>query len=180
MKRTVILLVGLATILSLLAAVAFAEGDEAAEKKEEVKHEYIGAKKCKICHKDEYTSWLETAHAKAWESLKPEEQANPECAGCHSTGVSSKDELLTGVQCEVCHGPGSDYKKKSVMEDREKAMAAGLIIPDSTLCVSCHNEKSPTFKGFDFQKYISDPKGIHVMPTSEEAKPEAKEAEKEG
>jgi hypothetical protein len=113
---------------------------------------YIGADKCgKMCHKIEYTSWLTTKHAKAFESLKPADQAKAECVGCHVTG-GSKD--LPGVQCEACHGAGSDYKAISVMKDKAKAKAAGLIIPDEKACVTCHNKKSPNFKGFNFAEAV--------------------------
>ena len=36
------------------------------------------------------------------------------------------------------------------MKNRELAMTKGLIIPDEALCKTCHNEKSPTFKGFNY------------------------------
>ena len=106
----------------------------------------IGADKCgKMCHKVQYNSWLETEHAKAMESLKPEEQEKEDCLSCHRMA-----EGLDGVQCESCHGPGSEYKSMSVMKDPEKAKAAGLKAPDEALCKTCHNPKSPTYKEFDF------------------------------
>ncbi len=178
-KRITYLLISGLITLTLLAAVALAEGEAAPEKKEEVTHDFVGAKKCKICHKEEFASWEQTSHAKAWTVLKPEEQKNEECIGCHSTGTTAKDVFLEGVQCEACHGAGADYKKKKIMKDTEKAMAAGLVIPDSTLCLTCHNDKSPNFEGFDFKKYMANPKGMHVIPTAEEAKPEAATEKKE-
>ena len=63
-------------------------------------HAYVGPEKCKMCHKVEYTSWSATKHAKAWDSLKPADQANAKCNGCHSTNLPT----LTGVSCEACHG----------------------------------------------------------------------------
>lgn len=66
----------------------------------------------------------------------------------------AKFDMKDGVQCEACHGPGSDYKTMSVMKDKEKAVAAGLVLGDEKLCKTCHNEESPTFdkeKGFDYQ-----------------------------
>ena len=36
-----------------------------------------------------------------------------------------------------------------------KGVDYGLKDPDKKNCVSCHNEKSPTFKGFDFEKYVA-------------------------
>ena len=50
------------------------------------------------------------------------------------------------------------------MEDRQKSIEAGLLIPDKNLCVKCHNDQSPTWKadryaladgtkvGFDFEQ----------------------------
>ncbi len=49
--------------------------------------------------------------------------------------------------------PAPTYKAKKVMEDPEAARAAGLVM-DATAeaCSQCHNDESPTFRGFDFQK----------------------------
>jgi hypothetical protein len=159
-----------AVIAFVFSAVAISD-----ETKEEKKpeHDYIGVKKCKICHKKDgtYDSWLATKHATAWDSLSAEEQKNSALEQYYTTGTTAKGELLTGIQCEACHGPGSDYKKKSIMEDREKAVAAGLIIPDSTTCMNCHNEDAPEAlaaiaKPFDFEKMAT--KGIHVLKTATE------------
>jgi hypothetical protein len=109
---------------------------------------YLGADKCgRLCHKVEYTSWLKTKHAKAFDSLKPEDKAKQECVQCHITGGKTD---LPGVQCEACHGPGSEYAKLGIMKVRDKAVAAGLVLPTEKNCVTCHNKKSPTFKGFNF------------------------------
>lgn len=72
----------------------------------------IGAAKCGMCHKLQYASWSETAHAKR----KPP------------------------LACESCHGAGSEYKSLAVMKDAEKAKAAGLVLPTATFCVTCHRE----------------------------------------
>ncbi len=58
MKRTVIVLAA-AVVVAASAAVLTA-GD----------HTYVGAAKCKMCHKVEYNSWMETTHAKATEAAK--------------------------------------------------------------------------------------------------------------
>lgn len=100
-------------------------------------HAYVGADKCKMCHKVQYTSWEETTHAKALEQAKA--SADPafeaRCLDCHAT---NSDEALPGVQCEACHGPGSDYKKMSIMKDREQAVANGLVVPTQETCDGCH------------------------------------------
>jgi hypothetical protein len=88
-----------------------------------------------------------------------------ECLKCHVTEYGVDASLLDakyvanmGVQCESCHGAGSDYKKMSIMKDRAKAIENGLhdiSASDGTaekLCVTCHNEESPTFEAFNFDE----------------------------
>jgi hypothetical protein len=125
--------------------------------------EFVGQAKCKMCHANEHKAWAASKHANAFNVLKPEDQAKPECLSCHTTGqgkTAAAGADLKGVQCEACHGAGSAYKATSIMSkskyaaDKDAAhaaaMAAGLVVPDEATCKSCHNEKSPTFKGFDF------------------------------
>jgi len=136
-------------------------------------HTYVGVKQCKMCHKKDgiFESWSASKHATAWDSLSAENQKNEVYKPFYTTGV--KDTvLLTGVQCEACHGAGSDYKKKSVMENKEAAIAAGLVIPDAKVCAKCHNEKAPgklaeTAKDFDFAKMKE--KGVHAKAVKAEA-----------
>lgn len=140
-------------------------------------HEFAGAQKCSICHKkpeqgEQFRIWQESKHAKAFETLGTPEakkfaaergvedpQTSGKCLKCHSTAYGFSEEKVTsaiaveeGVSCESCHGAGKDYMKKSVMEDVEAAQAAGLIIPDESTCLKCHNQESPTFKPFDFNE----------------------------
>ncbi len=113
---------------------------------------YIGADKCKMCHKIQHTSWLETKHAKATESAKAAKDRKFEaaCLTCHAT---NKDEAMAGVQCEACHGAGSDYKSIQVMKDKAKAVAAGLVIPTQATCDGCHDGKDH-HKNIKFDKEI--------------------------
>jgi hypothetical protein len=168
---------------------------------------YVGASKCKTCHKKElignqYGAWQDGAHAKAFELLKGEKAVqvaaekgisgppheSAECLQCHATAqgldasqVAAKPlKVEDGVQCESCHGPGSDYKKKKVMADHAASVAAGMWEPDKdeTICTACHNEKSPTWdaaKGFDFEERKE--KIAHAIPA--EVKGRYAEAEKE-
>lgn len=147
-------------------------GAEEAKEAKEVKHEFIGAKKCSMCHKKSgiAESWKASKHATAWDDLSAEEQKNEALLPYYTTGTDKKGTLLTGIQCEACHGAGSDYKTKKVMQDQEAAIAAGMVIADEKTCMKCHNEKAPTkalaatAKGFDFKKMMA--KGVHVMPTA--------------
>lgn len=142
-------------------------------------HQYVGAKKCKMCHNSEkggaqFTHWSESKHAKAFETLAGEDakkiakekgiadpQKAAECLSCHQTGYGEPADhfaasyLATdGVTCESCHGAGSHYIKMKTMQGiRDKTLKAedyGLVMPTKERCVQCHNEKSPSFKAFDF------------------------------
>jgi len=155
---------------------------------------YVGNSKCKMCHKGEakgfvWENWLETKHAKSMESLNAEkgETKDPKCLKCHVTGfgaetgynVETPNEDLANIGCEACHGPGSEYKSLTIMKEREKAVAAGLIIPNEATCKICHNEESPTYKGFDYTTAL--PLGTHmkVETPTETPKPTEKPAEEE-
>ena len=153
-------------------------------------HKYVGVQMCAPCHKTEkqgkqYDIWKGSKHAEAFHALetpsadsiarakglKTAAKESPECLRCHVTGyaveaksVATAIKPTDGVQCETCHGPGSNYKSLSVMKDRQKAIAAGLTIfkDDPKLCTKCHNAESPTFKGFKYDEYWSKIK--HPLP----------------
>ena len=171
-------------------AIALAVGAQAQEKKAD--YQYVGVKKCSMCHKseakgDQFGKWKASPHAKALETLASDEavaiakekglktapQESPECLSCHVTGHGKPEEAFAatfvkedGVGCESCHGPGSAYMAMKVMKDPEAAKAAGLTTIDEKTCTACHNEESPTFKGFDFEKYVA--KVAHPNPKSAE------------
>jgi predicted CXXCH cytochrome family protein len=88
---------------------------------------YSGVSSCQGCHSstsiggDQYPRWLQTGHAKAYDSLAFI-QNNPVCLPCHTTGWDTLlanggfDDYFTAgdqagkdktknVQCEACHGP---------------------------------------------------------------------------
>ncbi len=153
--------------------VSFAEEAKEAKEEKKAEHSFVGFKTCKMCHNKEvkfYDSWLATKHATAWDNLSDADKAKDEFKKYYTTGIDAKGNLLGGVQCEACHGAGKDYKKKTIMKDREQAVANGLMIPDENTCKSCHNEKATpalaaTAKDFDFAKMKE--KGTHVFPVPE-------------
>lgn len=137
-------------------------------------HAYIGVKRCSMCHKGEakgmiFEKWSEGPHAKAYTALAGEAamqvytdlskegnpQEDPECLKCHVAGygeaaeVTAKVVMDEGVTCEACHGAGGDYWKKTIMEDREAAIANGMNADPKAQCTKCHNEESPTYKPFN-------------------------------
>jgi hypothetical protein len=113
-------------------------------------------------------------------------QEADQCLKCHVTAhgkpaaafdakFRAKDKsdshLVDGVGCEACHGPGSEYKSNKVMKaittGETDGATVGLWAPDEALCVSCHNEESPTYKGFDFAEYSA--KIAHPIPADYKA-----------
>lgn len=120
---------------------------------------YVGKSACALCHNggvggDEFAAWSASAHAGAWGSLEEIGQDdNASCAGCHSVGSyglnadgalnnGGYDELavdrLRGVQCENCHGAGSEHP--------DVDFASVETTKDAALCGDCHNgTHHPTF-----------------------------------
>jgi len=164
-RRLLIILIAVSAVA--IFAVSVIAADTAKVTGEKAKHEYVGVKSCKICHTKDgvHPSWLETKHAKAWDNLKPEQQKDAKCVTCHSTGTTATGELLTGVQCEACHGPGSAYKAMSIMKDKKVAMENGLLIPDEKTCLKCHNENvPPEFRSKEKWDYARMKTiGVHAM-----------------
>lgn len=130
--------------------------------------EYVGVAKCKACHKAQFDIWEKSPHAGAFAKLSAEDQKKDECLACHTTGMggtAAADADLNSVGCEACHGPGSLYRKVTIMSkskyktdpegQRKLAIEAGLVIPDESTCTKCHNEKSPNFKGFNHEEYLA-------------------------
>ena len=123
--------------------------------------QYVGSKKCRMCHMEIYKSWEATKHSKAGDVLAAPGKDSADCIVCHTTGVKPDGKLIPGVGCEVCHGPGSEYRKMRVMKNFEAALQHGLVLPDSTDCIKCHNATRPAFKGFDYDKART--KGVHLI-----------------
>ncbi len=147
----------------------------------QTKHKYVGVNTCVgACHNkteqgDQLRIWKESAHSNSFLNLQTEAADSiarsrgfttaaaetPQCVKCHVLGTDLDESLLLGsfdksqgVQCESCHGPGSEYKKLSVMKDKDKAMANGLILHSEKekFCIQCHNEESPTYFEFDYEQ----------------------------
>ncbi len=167
-------------IILFVGMVAAQEAAKPAEAAPASKHAFVGADKCKMCHTkgDLFASWAASKHATAYDKLAPEEQKKPENQKYYTTGALADGKVLTGVQCEACHGAGADYKTMAIMKDPAKAKEAGLMMPDAKTCQGCHNDKAPAAlaavaKDFDFAKAVA--KGVHAMPKKAETKEAAPE-----
>ena len=109
--------------------------------------EYVGSKKCKLCHLKETKTWKATKHANNFEVLEGEERSNPDCVKCHTTGygkpggfVSEEDTPnLTSTGCEACHGAGSEHAAAAKKAGSSKDWDKMIDKTPKNACISCHN-----------------------------------------
>ncbi len=133
---------------------------------------YVGAAKCKICHRTEkqgqqYPLWEARKHSKSFQAFSTDQAKeiaqgagvdnpaeSPKCLTCHGPLFEKAPELKQeGVTCEVCHGPGSAYKKLNIMKEPAEAVKNGLKLYASAdaikaHCLTCHENAHG--KSFDF------------------------------
>ena len=114
---------------------------------------FLGEKSCLPCHKKHYQHWLNTAHARAYQTLIAKNKTtDPLCLACHTTGYGAPlfpKGPLENVQCEACHGPGEGHS------DRERRFPP--VTQDQ--CLNCHNPaNSPNFNFATYLEKIRHPK----------------------
>ncbi len=111
---------------------------------------FLGAEVCGRCHTSEMAQWKTTSHARAWETLVDNKvDARPDCIPCHVVGYqqaggwkTADDAAKLGdVQCENCHGMGTEHDSYPTQARRITAET----------CMTCHN--STTSPSFDFAIY---------------------------
>jgi len=143
---------------------------------------FVSVKGC-TCHQSEISDWERSKHARAFELLEPGKRIsakkkaglNPDkdytkntmCQKCHTTGYKEEGGFqdltstpnMTGIQCEVCHGAGSEFrnlhKEKTTKFTREEAKALGQTFGslDASVCKKCHEHKDTPFQPEIDQKY---------------------------
>jgi len=101
---------------------------------------YVGASTCTACHPDNHTSWMATIHSTAFQTLIDDGAGdNVLCYPCHSAGYGKASGFvdldmtpqLANVQCENCHGPGSNH----VVDPGGEPLAIHF---ESAPCGDCH------------------------------------------
>ena len=150
-------------------------------------NEYVGAARCKMCHSGEakgnvYQIWEKSKHHQAWVTLGEAEakkigaekkiadpQTDKACEPCHVTAydapkaeVGKKFDIKMGVQCETCHGAGGNHVKARLADEGPVKPDEIVHVPSATVCEGCHNNKSPTFKAFNYVEFVK--KIEHVDP----------------
>ncbi len=109
---------------------------------------------CVQCHQETTFGWRLTAHADALTTIQESEHAASYCYPCHTTGWDTSDSLLGAddawaaassdtlmyrdVQCEVCHGPGSQHNNAYVDSPTDVLQPVDSELWDAELCGKCH------------------------------------------
>jgi cytochrome c peroxidase len=184
----------LTLVTAFLGGAWLLAGAQEAKKEGKETYTLVGVKNCKMCHNKEatgaqFTKWSEGPHAKAFATLASEAavakakelglgnpQEEEKCLKCHVTAFAVRGDLENqkvtmeeSVSCESCHGPGSGYKTKKVMEDITAGTvdpaSVGLWKPDEKVCVTCHNPENPFHKEFKFAEFAK--KIAHPIPKAE-------------
>ena len=118
---------------------------------------FIGAKQCSACHFDQYLTWRQTKHAKAFDIMPAKYKSDASCLKCHTTGHGEKTGYqgpktpdLVGTSCEACHGPGSKHAeiakgfgtKKLSKEEQDYVRSTTHKIMPGNACATCHVAQS--------------------------------------
>ena len=138
---------------------------------------------CAQCHKVEAQFWEATHHANAYATLvNVRKQFSLDCVRCHVTGwqqpggVCRIDKTAVGgsglgghgvgrqdVQCEACHGAGSEHS-----EDPGDGNIANKV--PAAVCIRCHETaNSPRFDYAKYLPYVIGPG--HGAPLAKGEKP---------
>lgn len=114
---------------------------------------YVGPRQCKACHETAYTTWQESRHAKAWQSLADRRRdGNPDCISCHVLDFGAGDGFRgigvspakVNVQCESCHTRAREHVRARRAEMDPKIGRKPPVLQKS--CESCHDcDHSPEF-----------------------------------
>ncbi len=136
------------------------------------KYRYTGNAKCRLCHREFFVGRKKDPHVHSYEHLVATGyQEEKRCLGCHTTGFGvetgfisfSQTPKLVGVQCEGCHGPGSEHVrlhaddatpfaipritpatgKKKGKQKIKGGFLAGKNRPKmiKRMCLSCHTKR---------------------------------------
>lgn len=120
---------------------------------------FVGSEKCKECHENEYSHFINHAKkASSYDSIKVmrsklTDKEFQSCFECHTTGYGKpggfiseeKTPQLKNAGCEVCHGQGSLHIESQSPDDIKK----DISIED---CNHCHSKDR--IEAFDFKPLL--------------------------
>ena len=119
--------------------------------------DFVGVNACKSCHFEQHEQWKTTSHASAFNTLlDARRHYQPECVVCHVTGMGHASGYMMGdlkhslvnVQCEMCHGPGSNHIKNP-------GNVRMIRTPKERLCTTCHDAEHSDFDVVSYYPRVS-------------------------
>ncbi len=114
---------------------------------------YLGGETCRKCHVAQYDHWTHTPHAGAWtrwiqqgnsEKLDELQRRVTGFGSAGGFGPEGRRVDLRNVQCEACHGPGSEH-----------ARGSGARPVNEATCRKCHTAQwSPHWRFKDAMRLV--------------------------
>jgi hypothetical protein len=117
---------------------------------------YQSSETCEPCHKAVYKEFLESKHAKAWQTLVDAGRVeDTECWYCHSMGYGRKSGFkdlkqtpeLANVSCQACHLVTHDHNDRNIKDDLDYSR-------NQRTCEQCHT--AVTSPDFNFWERIEE------------------------
>ncbi len=133
----------------------------------EAERTYVGTVKCAACHFQQYKTWKESPHGKAFDILPAKYKNDADCLQCHTTGYGRTagdgkdvDPNLAGISCEACHGPGSAHANialrfvvEGITDEGERRLRAAIQRVAGDQCIKCHlSQAHKSHPSFDREK----------------------------
>ena len=109
----------------------------------------VGSAACQSCHVAQHDWWATSPHARAMRSLRKEGHDDPACVKCHATANRSGPveakldnyQILDGVGCESCHGPGEAHVAAGGGTDNIEGLGEDCpVCVIEAVCTSCHTK----------------------------------------
>lgn len=133
---------------SLIALVALAGAPPAGATREadsndraavDVIHEYLGTKKCRMCHSKQYQSLLESPKGRSWEALMPGARQQAKIRA----GLDVHTDYRTDGRCLRCHSVGYGQPGGYAIPDPDDRRSERLAAKrEGVGCESCHGPGS--------------------------------------
>lgn len=105
----------------------------------EVQHEYVGIKRCRMCHTPQYESFVKSAKAGSWKALLPAENA----AIKDRAGLDPQADYTTDTRCLECHATGLGEPGGYAIPDSNDPLSQRFAETRQGVgCESCHGPGS--------------------------------------
>lgn len=143
---SLLIALGVPFILSLLSEATAEDGpvqDKAfrapSRAPVEPSYSFVGMKKCRMCHTDQYDSLRGTAKANAWDALKPGYGVEVK----KRAGLDGERDYTTDERCLRCHSVGYGLPGGYVIPDpTDPQSARHARAREGVACESCHGPGS--------------------------------------